>query len=88
MSKKWNELTKQEKTYYIIGLVFAVAGLAFIVLDVVTEWKYAHLGWAITFGLYLATEAKRNWNANRKLAILDLVLAIVLVVVNVLTTIL
>ena len=88
MSKKWNELTQQEKTYYIITLVFAVVGLGFVALDAFTDWKYAHLCWAITFGLYLATEAKRNWNANRKLAILDLVLAIVLVVVNVFTMIL
>ena len=88
MSKKWNEMTQQEKNYTIVSLIFAVAGLAFIVLDIVTEWKYANLGWAITFGLYLATEAKKNWNENRKLAILDLVLAIALVVVNILTMIL
>ena len=88
MNKKWNEMTQQEKIYSVISLVFAVAGLVFIVLDAVTEWKYAHLCWAITLALYLFMECKVKWNTNRKIAILDLALASMLVVVNILTMIL
>ena len=88
MSKNWKELTKQEKNHYALSLVLAAAGLIFIVLDTVTEWKYAHLCWAITFGLYLLMECKANWNKNRKMAIIDLVIAIALIVVNILTRVL
>ena len=88
MTKNWKDLTKQEKIYQIISLVFAVAGLVFVVLDIVTEWKYAHLCWAISWAFYLLMECKAKWNMNRKLAIVDLVLAIAMIVLSIFTMIL
>ena len=83
MNKKWNEMTKAEKNHAIIGLIIGIISLIFVVLDACNVWEYAHLGWCVSFGLYLGIEAKMNWNKNRKMAIVELVTGLLLVGVNV-----
>ncbi len=85
MKTKWNEMTKVEKIYYSISIIFGIVAIVFAVLDFCTDWQYASLGWNIAFGLYLGMEAKAAWNKNRKVAVLDLVLGILLIVVGLIT---
>ena len=80
MNTKWSELTKTEKIIYVIALVFAIAGAVFASLDLFNVWAHAHLGWIITFALFLACEAKLQWAKGRKVAIINLILGIAIVV--------
>ena len=85
MKSKWNEMTTNQKILYVGTIFFCLAGTIFAMLDLLNAWTYAKLGWTITFAVYLAMEAKSNWNKNRKIAVIDLVLVAALVVTNILT---
>lgn len=85
MKNNWKDMNKSEKITYAIALICCCIGLVFAILDICKGWEYADLGWGISFGLYLAFEAKANWNKNRKMAILNLVLAVALIVVKIVT---
>lgn len=85
MNTKWNEKTQSEKTTSIISIIFCSIAAIFAVLDLCTDWQYANLGWNIAFALYLVIEGKASWNKNRKIAVLELVLGILLIVVGLIT---
>lgn len=79
MKHKWNEMNQSEKIIYSIGLVFCCIGFVFAVLDLCQVWQYANIAWSITFALFTACESKLCWAKERKLAIINMIISIVLI---------
>ena len=75
MNKKWSEMTPAEKKKFIAICIFAAIALVFIVLDLTGVWKNK-IGTYMISALFLI-EGVLNWKDNTKMAILDIVLAIV-----------
>ena len=79
MKTKWSEMNQSEKIVYSIGMFFCLAGAVFAVLDLCSAWQYADRAWSISFALFLACETKLCWANERKMAYINLGLAVLLV---------
>ena len=75
MNKKWSEMTPAEKKKFIALCAVAVLAFVFVVLDLTGVWKNK-IGTYMISALFLI-EGVLNWKNNTKMAILDIVLAIV-----------
>ena len=86
MKFNWNEMSPAQKRESIIVLVLAMIGMVFAILDLSGKWPNNLTYLAIS--VLSLFEGITAWNKNRKLAVTDLVVGIVLIVVKILTTIL
>ena len=75
MNKKWSEMTPAEKKKFIAICAVSALALVFVVLDLTGVWKNK-IGTYTISALFLI-EGVLNWKNNIKMAILDIVLAIV-----------
>ena len=75
MNKKWSEMTPAEKKKFIAICAVAALAFVFVVLDLTGVWKNK-IGTYMISALFLI-EGVLNWKDNTKMAILDIVLAIV-----------
>lgn len=75
MHKKWSEMTPAEKKQFIVLCAVAAIALVFVVLDLTGVWKNK-VGTYLISALFLI-EGLLTWKENTKMAILDIILAIV-----------
>ena len=75
MNKKWSEMTPAEKKKFIALCIFAAIALVFIVLDLTGVWKNKIGSYFIS--VFFVIEGVLTFKNNKKMAILDIVLAVV-----------
>ena len=75
MNKKWNEMTPAEKKKFIVLCVFAAIALVFIFLDLIGVWQNKIGSYLIS--VFFLIEGLLTFKNNKKMAILDIILAIV-----------
>ena len=76
MNKKWSEMTPAEKKKFIALCACAAIALVFIVLDLTGVWQNKIGSYLISVCFLI--EGVTTWKKNTKMAILDIVLGIVL----------
>ena len=75
MNKKWSEMTPAEKKRFVALCVIAAIALVFIVLDLIGAWQNKIGTYMIS--VFFLIEGVLNFKNNKKIAILDLALAVV-----------
>ena len=75
MKEKWSEMSKQKKIETITILVLGVIAVVYAVLDWTGKWKNntSYLALAVMS----AYEAVVGWKENRKMAVLEAVVAVI-----------
>ena len=76
MNKKWSEMTPAEKKKLIFLCIYAAIALVFIILDLSGVWKNEVGQYMLC--VYFVIEGVVTWKKSKKMAILDIVLGIVL----------
>ena len=75
MNKKWSEMTPAEKKKFIALCALAAIALVFVVLDLTGVWTNKIGTYMIS--VFFLIEGVMTWKQNVKIAILDILLAIV-----------
>ena len=75
MNKKWSEMTPAEKKKFVVLCVVAAIALVFVFLDLTGVWQNK-IGTYMISAFFLI-EGVVTFKNNKKMAILDIVLAIV-----------
>ena len=75
MNKKWSEMTPAEKKKFVGLCVCTAIALVFIILDLTGAWKNKIGSYMIS--VFFLIEGVLTFKTNKKIAILDIVLAIV-----------
>lgn len=75
MNKKWSEMTPAEKKKFVALCILAAFALVFVVLDLTGLWQNKIGSYLIS--VFFLFEGVMNFKNNKKMAILDIVLAIV-----------
>ena len=78
MKKKWKEMNGKEKALAVVYLLIAVVALVFAVIDFAEIWVYAHMCWIFAFAALCAIDCVVEWNNKRKIAIFELVCAVLM----------
>ena len=78
MKKNWKDMTNKEKALTVVYILIAIAALTFAVLDIANLWTYAHLGWTLSFAALCGIDCMQNWKDNRKTAITELGIGVVM----------
>ena len=73
-------MSKQEKIIFFVYCIVALIGIVFAVVDYCGWWEHADLFWMLTVALVLVVECAQNWKKNRKLAILEIIGGIIMLV--------
>ena len=76
---------KIRKSALFASITAGIAAIVFGILDIANVMKNAYTYANFLFAAFLGLYAVSTWNENRKMAIFDLVLAIVLLIVAVAT---
>ena len=75
MKLNWNEMSPAQKKETIVLTILALVGMIFVILDLSGKWPNG------IYYLFLSVmslfEGVTGWNKNRKLAITELVLAVI-----------
>lgn len=75
MKKEWSKMTTTEKKLMVLLCIYVAIALVFVALDLSGMWKnkvYKYMTVVFCLG-----EGVAEWKKNRKMALLDLVLAVV-----------
>lgn len=80
MKSNWKDMDKKEKGLFFVYCILALIAVIAAVTDVSGKWEHADLIWMITVAIVLVFECAMNWNKNRKLAILEAVGTIIMLV--------
>ena len=75
MKKEWSKMTPTEKKLMVLLCIYVAIALVFVALDLSGMWKnkvYKYMTVVFCLG-----EGVVEWKKNRKMALLDLVLAVV-----------
>lgn len=78
MKEQWNKMTPAQKAWLMVECVLAVIMIVLAILEVTGIWNNQLFLYMSV--VYFLVEAVRNWNRNRKLVIMDLVFAVILLI--------
>ena len=80
MKSNWNDMDKKEKGLFVVYCILALIGAVAAAVGRNSGWEHANLVWMLAVAVVLAIECKMNWNKNRKLAILEIIGGVIMLV--------
>lgn len=80
MKSSWNDMNKKEKAIFIVYCIISVIGAIAAVIDLTGKWEHADIFWMVSVSVLLVIDCAQNWNKNRKLAIIEVIGGIIMLV--------
>lgn len=80
MKTSWKDMNKKEKVIYVVYCIIAFIGTAAAVVDMMGKWAHADVVWMIAIAIACMIDCLQNWNHRRKIAILEAVAGILVLV--------
>ena len=74
---------KLKKSALIVSIIAGFVAIIFGILDITNVWGMAHIFASVLFAVSIGLQAVVYWNENRKIAIVELVVAVILFVLAV-----
>ena len=74
---------KLKKSALIVSIIAGFVAIIFGILDIMSVWGMAHIFASVLFAVSIGLQAVVYWNENRKIAIVELVVAVILFVLAV-----